>query len=244
MTRVLIVNADDFGRNEAINRGVREAHERGVVTSASLMVRWPAARQAASYARGRARFSLGLHFDLAEWTYTAGGWQSSYVRVPLDKPDAVARELDEQLRLFRVLVGSDPTHLDSHQHVHQEEPIRSAAVAVADEVGVPLRAVNSGIRYRGDFYGQTAQGDPLAAAIEVDALVSLLESLPDGVTELGCHPGLGEDLEPPYAAERAQEVKTLCDSRVIQTLEQEAIELASFLEVAPRARHDCGEPET
>jgi chitin disaccharide deacetylase len=234
MTRVLIVNADDFGRNEAINRGVREAHKRGVVTSASLMVRWPAARSAASYARDRARFSLGLHLDLAEWTHSAAGWQTSYVRVPLDKPGAVTREVGEQLRLFRALVGSDPTHLDSHQHVHHEEPVRSAVLTVADELGVPLRGFTSGIRYCGDFYGQTAKGDPLPAGIEVDALVSLLEQLPDGVTELGCHPGLGDDLEPPYAAERAHEVRTLCDRMVVETLEREGIELASFSEATSR----------
>ena len=236
MTRVLIVNADDFGRSEAINSGVREAHERGVVTSASLMVRWPAAAAAASYAQGRARLSLGLHLDLAEWIHTSAGWQTAYARVPLHDRDAVARELDEQLRLFRALVGSDPTHLDSHQHVHQEEPARSAALAVADELDVPLRGFTSGIRYCGDFYGQTAKGDPLPAGIEVDALVSLLESLPHGVTELGCHPGLGDDLEPPYAAERAREVRTLCDPRVVEALERRGIELASFSEVVRQTR--------
>ena len=46
----LVVNADDFGRSEAVNRGVAEAHERGIVTSASLMVRWVAAGAAAAYA--------------------------------------------------------------------------------------------------------------------------------------------------------------------------------------------------
>ena len=49
--RVLIVNADDFGLSAGVNRGIVEAHERGIVTSASLMVRRPAAREAADYAR-------------------------------------------------------------------------------------------------------------------------------------------------------------------------------------------------
>ena len=43
MSRAVIVNADDFGQSAGINRGIVEAHERGIVTSASLMVRWPAA---------------------------------------------------------------------------------------------------------------------------------------------------------------------------------------------------------
>jgi predicted glycoside hydrolase/deacetylase ChbG (UPF0249 family) len=37
--RILIVNGDDFGRTAGVNRGIIEAHQRGVLTSASLMVR-------------------------------------------------------------------------------------------------------------------------------------------------------------------------------------------------------------
>ena len=46
--RYLIVNADDLGRSPGVNRGVIEAHAGGIVTSASLMVRWPAAAEAAA----------------------------------------------------------------------------------------------------------------------------------------------------------------------------------------------------
>ncbi len=35
--RYLIVNADDFGRSSGVNRGVIEAYEGGIVTSASLL---------------------------------------------------------------------------------------------------------------------------------------------------------------------------------------------------------------
>ncbi len=46
--RALIVNADDFGQSFGVNRGIMEAHQRGIVISASPMVRWPAAREAAA----------------------------------------------------------------------------------------------------------------------------------------------------------------------------------------------------
>jgi len=58
--RYLIVNADDLGHSSAVNRGVMRAHDHGIVTSASLMVRWPAAVEAAEYARNRPGLSLGL----------------------------------------------------------------------------------------------------------------------------------------------------------------------------------------
>ena len=55
--RILIVNADDFGQSPGVNAGVIEAHERGIVTSASMMVCWPAAAGAADYARARGSHS-------------------------------------------------------------------------------------------------------------------------------------------------------------------------------------------
>src|SRR6266568_9642133 len=53
--RYLIVNADDFGFSEGVNRGILEAHDKGIVTSASLMVERPAAVEAADRARERPR---------------------------------------------------------------------------------------------------------------------------------------------------------------------------------------------
>src|SRR5437762_1183195 len=116
--RFLIVNADDFGLSAGVNRGIIEAHERGIVTSASLMVRWPAVAAAAAYAREHPALGVGLHLDLGEWEYSNGDWVARYEVVPLDDAAAVAAEAGRQLAAFRGLMGRDPDHLDSHQHVH------------------------------------------------------------------------------------------------------------------------------
>ena len=71
--RFLIVNADDFGQSAGVNRGVAMAHEQGIVTSASLMVRWPAATGAAAFGRAHPGLSVGLHVDLGEWARRAVG---------------------------------------------------------------------------------------------------------------------------------------------------------------------------
>src|SRR5437764_7341394 len=157
--RFLIVNADDFGQSPGVNRGVIEAHERGIVTSASLMVRWPAAAAAAEYARTHRDLSVGLHIDLGEWTFRRGEWLCLYRVVPDDDSAAIAGEVDRQLAAFRSLTGRDPTHLDSHQHVHQQPDVLSVVRPVADALGVPLRHFCPAVRYCGDFYGQTGKGE-------------------------------------------------------------------------------------
>jgi predicted glycoside hydrolase/deacetylase ChbG (UPF0249 family) len=99
---------------------------------------------------------------------------------------------------------------------------------VTRELTVPLRHCGTEVRYCGDFYGQTAEGIPFPNAISVDGLLKILETLPPGFTELGCHPGAGNDLDTMYSSERAEEVKVLCDPRVRASLTTMRIELRSF----------------
>jgi chitin disaccharide deacetylase len=231
-TRSLIVNADDFGQSTGVNRGVIRAHELGIVTSASLMVRWDAAAEAAAYARAHPSLSVGLHLDLAEWVCRSGTWVTVYEVVPADDPAAVTAEVDRQLVAFRRLVGRDPTHLDSHQHVHREEPARSILVERARELGVPLRHFALSVRYCGEFYGQCADGTPLPDSISVARLLQLLARLPAGVTELACHPAETADLRSMYASERRTELRTLCDPLVRAAVVEHGIRLISFQDIA------------
>ncbi|HJQ26309.1 MAG TPA: ChbG/HpnK family deacetylase [Blastocatellia bacterium] len=226
--RLLIVNADDFGQSAGINRGVIEAFERGIVTSASLMVRWPAAAEAAAYAGAHPRLSLGLHLDLGEWAYGDGAWRALYQVVPLNDAQAVRDEAQRQLEAFRRLLGRHPTHIDSHQHVHKDEPVRSIMLDIAARLSLPLRHEDARVYYCGDFYGQSAKGYACPEHISVDALVEILRRLPQGITELGCHPGEAGDLETMYRDERATELSTLCDERLRAALAAEGIKLCSF----------------
>jgi predicted glycoside hydrolase/deacetylase ChbG (UPF0249 family) len=226
--RLLIVNADDFGRSSGINRGVVRAHEEGIVTSASLMVRWPAAVDAAAYARARAELSVGLHVDLAEWRFDGGEWRPVY-EVASSDADAIETEVAVQLERFRELVGRDPTHLDSHQHVHRAEPVRSVIERTAELLDVPLRDVRGGVAYCGSFYGQTATGEPIPRALDPERLIAILRELPPGSSELACHPGeLDDELESVYRIERPLELETLCAPEIRATLAAEGIVLCSF----------------
>jgi chitin disaccharide deacetylase len=228
--RLLIVNADDFGRSPGVNRGVARAHRDGILTSASLMVRWPDAEQACAYARGSS-LSIGLHLDLGEWEYRDGEWRARYEVTPSSTTDAVRAEIGRQLEQFEQLMGRAPTHLDSHQHVHREEPTRTALLHVAQRLGVPLRGFTPGIAYSGAFYGQDARGRPVPGAITVEGLIAEIEGLTPGVTELGCHPASDADHDSAYGAERVQELATLCDPRVREAITCSGVGLRSFAQL-------------
>jgi predicted glycoside hydrolase/deacetylase ChbG (UPF0249 family) len=232
--RCIIVNADDFGLSLGVNRGIIEAHERGIVTSTSLMVRSRAAQDAAEYARRRPQLSVGLHLDLGEWTYKDGRWEQLYSVVDVGNADAVKAEMSAQLHLFRRLLGRDPTHLDSHQHVHLEEPARSTAVEVSKELGIPLRACTEGIDYCGDFYGQSELGEPFPDGVTVERVLQIVRLLRPGITEVGCHPGGDDGLQTMYRDERILEVAVLTDPQVRQALVEMDIRLISFSGVLGR----------
>jgi predicted glycoside hydrolase/deacetylase ChbG (UPF0249 family) len=226
--RYLIVNADDFGQSRGVNRGIMQAHGRGIVTSASLMVRWLAAPEAAAYAREHPSLSLGLHIDLGERVFRAGEWVPMYTVVSLHDAATIGDEITRQLETFRRLLGRDPTHLDSHQHVHLREPVRTLLIEVAHQLEIPLRHCSPAVCYRGNFYGQTAEGTPLPDVISVDGLLRILETLPSGLTELGCHPADGCDLNTMYRHERLEELRVLCDARVRAAIKTMGIKLCSF----------------
>jgi chitin disaccharide deacetylase len=225
--RELVVNADDLGLSRGVNEGIARAHLDGIVTSASLMVRQPAAEAAAELVRQLPKLGVGLHVDLAEWTPGPSGWTPVYAFVDDRDGSAVAREVEEQLALFEDLVGRPPDHLDSHQHVHRSEPLRSILGRVADELGVPLR-FRSSFGYFGGFYGQTRDGRPLPDAISPRALRTAIAELPDAATELCCHPAAQLDFRSSYGRERLQELETLCDPTVREVHAASGFRLDSF----------------
>jgi predicted glycoside hydrolase/deacetylase ChbG (UPF0249 family) len=227
--RRLVVNADDLGLSAGVNAGIMRAHAEGIVTTASLMVRGPAAADAVADAREHPRLALGLHVDLGEWVRAGSGWRAAYEVVDTDDPAAVREELERQIERFRELTGRDPSHLDSHQHVHRSEPVRSILGVRAKQLRVPLRH-HGRVRYCGAFYGQDGDGAPLPDAITAQRLVRLVAQLPPGATELCCHPAAAPEPSSGYGAERVRELAALCDARVRAAVAQAGVRLCTFRE--------------
>src|SRR5213593_1648213 len=210
----LIVTGDDFGISRGINRGIVQAHRDGIVTSTSLMVDRPACEEAAALARECQTLSLGLHLEL-----------------DAVEPERVRAELERQLARFVDVVGAAPTHVDSHHDVHRDPKILPEVSAWARRAGVPLRGY-SRVRHSPKFYGQWG-GETHLEQIGVAGLLRLFDAeISDGVTELNCHPGYVEPGFPSsYAAEREEELRTLCDDRVHQAILEREIRLIGFREL-------------
>ncbi len=227
-TRKLIVNADDLGQSPAINKGIIMAHKEGIVTSASLMVRYDSAKDAAEYVSKNPTLGVGLHIDLGEWIYTDGNWSALYEVVSLEDVKAVEQEINSQLESFYTIMKRKPTHIDSHQHVHQRKNIKPVCLALAQRLDITLRGCSSIVNYCGDFYGQSDDGLAFHDAISVEGLIKTIEKIPAGITELACHPSLNSDIKTMYSIERQMEVATLCDKTVRQKLLDAGIGLCSF----------------
>ena len=158
--RVLIVNADDFGLSAGVNDGIIEAHKRGVVTSTSLMVLAAAAQAAAHAANDHPTLSVGLHF--VDDTPA------------LDDPAHAAAEFARQLERFRELTGHDPTHVDSHHHVHATlERLQTFGEPRRPAGAIPLRSAGP-VRYIGGFYGQPRPGQSDPALVSRPHLLRLV----------------------------------------------------------------------
>jgi predicted glycoside hydrolase/deacetylase ChbG (UPF0249 family) len=210
--RYLIVNGDDFGASPGINAGILEAHRDGILTSASLMVDAPAARDAAVLGRGMPTLGLGLHVQLRGES-TDGDWDD---------------EVRRQVVRFCELTGGSPDHLDSHHDVHRAPRVLPHFLAIAREYGIPLRG-HGPIRCVAKFYGQW-NGETHLEQISSAGLRRLLASeVCEGVTELSCHPGYADaDLRSSYRVEREAELGTLCDPAIREALCEFHIQVISF----------------
>lgn len=203
--KYLIVNADDFGYGAAVNRGIVEGIDRGVVTSVGLMVNTPGTAEAVGLARARPQVSVGLHVNFTN---------EAQRLVEFDDPPVCRAALREQFDRFCDLMGRKPSHLDSHQHIHRRRPCQPSFAELAREHALPLRD-QPPVTFKGGFYGQWEYGVSDPTKVSYEALEKILGSeLGRGIYELACHPGYFDpEAHYVYHRDREDELRTLTDPR-------------------------------
>jgi len=243
----LIVNADDFGRTSGVNRGIVESHVRGIVTSTTLMVAYPAATEATRLAAENPRLAVGLHLALTGGPSVLSARQipslaDSSGRLPAKPeglsgatPQDVLAEARAQLKRFREIMGRPPTHLDSHHHSQRVPAVLEALVTLAWETGVPVRSVSLEIKTRFKREGVSTTDRFVESFYEAGAtlegLLRILAGLDFGTTELMCHPGVVDDelsAGSGYTEARTRELEVLTHAEARHAIQAAGIRLVHF----------------
>ncbi len=170
----LIVNADDYGLTRGVNRGIVEAHRRGIVTSTSWLANGAAFEPGLELARQHPQLESGVHLNLTQgrpiapaeavasltgrdgrFAYAAArlGWAMLRGRV---RAAEIEIELRAQIQKL-IAAGIEPVHLDGHQHIHVLPGVAPAVIRLAREFGIRRvrspweRATASGLQAEAAF---------------------------------------------------------------------------------------------
>ncbi|MGB7846768.1 MAG: ChbG/HpnK family deacetylase [Candidatus Acidiferrum sp.] len=284
----LIVNADDLAWTEGVNRGIAEAHRKGLVTSTSLLANGRAFASALEVARANPELGVGVHLNLSDGAPTAkprevpglvneageleAGPENLLLRIAGRSLalEEVEREWDAQIQKVRDS-GIAATHLDGHKHVqmlpglfeialrlakkhgirairvsNEESTLRSALSSAGEQkTGVVLK---QGVQARGlkllardaremadraglataDYFCGIAQTGVLTR----EGMERLLENLPEGTTELMCHPGYADEelrrTRTRLQESRQTELQILTDARIRKLVATRGIRLISY----------------
>jgi hopanoid biosynthesis associated protein HpnK len=154
VVRRLVVNADDLGLTAGVNDGIFDAHDHGILTSASLFAGAPATVDAIRRARSRPSLGVGVHLALVDGTPTLPpsrvptlveddgrfrrSWKPFIVACLLGKVSLAEVELELTAQVERLRsAGVSLTHLDAHQHVHAYPPVFAIVARLAGRFGIP-----------------------------------------------------------------------------------------------------------
>lgn len=291
----LIVNADDFGWTEGVNRGIAEAHRHGIVTSTSLLANGPAFREAVEMAKSLPNLGVGVHLNLSNGVPLAargkvrslvngsgefeGGPESLLLKIATRGLALTEVELEWDAQIHRIRdVGISPTHVDGHKHVHMLPGLFEIALRLAKRHGISairishessqLRAalaaggtpssavvLKQGVQARGlkllarDARRQVERAGISSAdyfcgiahtgELTKEGVMRFLHALPDGTTELMCHPGYADDSLRTTATRlqhsRQTELEILTDTGVRNVVASQGIRLIDYAFVASEA---------
>jgi predicted glycoside hydrolase/deacetylase ChbG (UPF0249 family) len=227
----LILNADDYGYDPAVSRGIAKSMREGVVSSTTMIVNSPHSEAAARDASGLA---IGLHLNLVRFQSVSEPARELNETSALSV-DFVQRETDAQLERLRALLGRDATHVDVHKHAHQDAAVLEGLCRAARARNLAVRSIDAAMRARIRAYGVRTNdaflGDAGATAYWTLARWNeQLDLAPrDGVVELMCHPGYTPShVKSGYGVQRETELATFVAPEARAALAARGLTLVSW----------------
>jgi hypothetical protein len=256
--RLLIVNCDDLGSSHSANIATFRSMVHGVVTSATLMVPCPWAREAARMFKG---YSVGVHLTLTS-EYGGYRWRSLTNRsslhdddgffpmtteAALERADAADARAECWAQLETALSwGLDVTHLDAHMYVAQSRTdLYEIYLDLAEAFRLPVRMSSRETAEKQGFHAREraeARGVLFNEHIIYpwprrtrDVFFEEVPRLSPGVSEIFAHPALdGEELrgyDTVNADIRAHDAVCLTDPSVSDLLDRHDIKRISYREL-------------
>jgi chitin disaccharide deacetylase len=243
----LVINADDFGYSKGVNLGIIEAYQNGVVTSTTMMTNMPGAAHAAALALENPGLGVGIHLVLdcgspvnVEVPSLIDENGFFYKMVDLVKHASlldIEKEYTSQIEKF-LSFGLQPTHLDSHHHLHGHEKIYPIVAKLAKKYNLPVRKVSGDPNHVSNeelqmvqYFSPEFYGNDLS----VKHLIKLAERvLSYESAEIMTHPAyIDEPLlsGSSYALQRVRELAILTDKKIQQVFLDKNIKLVTYKEV-------------
>ncbi len=232
--RRLFINADDFGLSPGVCEGVERALAGPLVGGTTAMVCMPGSAELVALRGPALAGRMGLHLmltagrpclapeSLPSLVGPGGGFPRRPEEVGRVRAEEVLAEWRAQAARLRGL-GVEPSHLDSHHHVHLLPAVWPAYLELARELGLPARAGDPGkvaeLRAAGVACSDVLVVDWFGPGLTAEGLGRLLAEAarrcpPEGAVELMCHPGLCDQALraiSTYAGPRENELAVLCD---------------------------------
>ena len=153
MTRLLICNADDFGRAISITDAIIDCYRNGILTSTTLMANMPAAEYACQRAKEVEGLGVGVHLTLTEGSALSKKEDvrnlvnNEGIFHPILKQrdnlwragSKVGRQIEREFsaQMERAIgLGIKPAHCDSHHGIHSLAIVRDAMIKVVRDYGI------------------------------------------------------------------------------------------------------------
>jgi chitin disaccharide deacetylase len=247
----LIINADDFGLTDGVTAGIVESIQHGLVCSTTAMVCHPRCLENIERWASQIEGQIGVHLQLTDGTpFTDAGRISSLVtengEFPRSwrnlgrlNPDDVRREWHAQLEQFLSL-DIQPTHIDTHHHVHRFPGAFEVYCEIAQAHQIPARSMTTQMTSKliaeGVDCPDYCETGWCGGELTPESLLRRVERAfarcgNQGTVELMCHPGYVDaelEAKSTYVAEREQELRALCTPELVKRLEELGIEIVGM----------------
>lgn len=204
MEHKIIFNADDYGYSRAINLGIIQAYQNGILSSTTMMANMPGFEDGVKLAKENLGLGIGVHLTLTCGSPVLSDVQSlceedgkfhklSFYEKPFEIcEEELLREWDAQIQKI-LQAGIVPTHLDSHHHVNRLSPMKAVFLKLARKYNLPVRNnfdVPEDIKTVKRFF---LGFDGLGSDKEIWKPIMIHNLIQDcltfGTVEVMCHPG-------------------------------------------------------